>query len=137
MTLNQFLYVNIIHGSEPVDPIHVLKDYVCLHEESSRRIRIAVLMGLRVILVITFPYRQIIPRRGHPSGPSAPLGCPLGAFGTLRLPPRFIPPHSVQKPCTNSPPSCIVTFQCAVPRLIDFRAEQIRNLHTSGFGQSR
>ena len=32
MTLNQFLYVNIIHGSEPVDPIHVLKDYGAVNE---------------------------------------------------------------------------------------------------------
>ena len=37
-------------------------------------------------------------------------GTPLGAFGTLGVPPRLIPPHSVRKPYTNSPPSSIVTL---------------------------
>ena len=35
---------------------------------------------------------------------------PLGALGTLGVPPRLIPPHSVGKPYTNSPPSSIVTL---------------------------
>ena len=30
MRLNQFIYVSFIHGSEPVGPIHVFKDYVVL-----------------------------------------------------------------------------------------------------------
>ena len=38
-------------------------------------------------------------------------GAPLKAYGTLGVPPRLIPPHSVQKPYTNSPPSSIVTIQ--------------------------
>ena len=38
-------------------------------------------------------------------------GAPLGAFGTLGVPPRLIPPHSVGKPYTNSPSSSIVTIQ--------------------------
>ena len=37
-------------------------------------------------------------------------GAPLVAFGTLGVPPRLIPPHSVGKPYTNSPPSSIVTL---------------------------
>ena len=42
--------------------------------------------------------------QGHPSW------APLGAFGTLGVPPRLIPPHSVRKPYTNSPSSSIVTL---------------------------
>ena len=38
-------------------------------------------------------------------------GAPLGAYGTLRVPPQLIPPHSVGKPYTYSPPSSIVTLQ--------------------------
>ena len=34
----------------------------------------------------------------------------IGCFGTLGVPPRLIPPHSVGKPYTNSPPSSIVTM---------------------------
>ena len=43
-------------------------------------------------------------------------GTSLGACGSLRKPPRFIPPHSVEKPYTNSLPSSIVTihFQTAL-----------------------
>ena len=41
-------------------------------------------------------------------------GAPLGAFGTLGVPPRLIPPHSVGKPYTNSPPSSIVTMYAKI-----------------------
>ena len=37
-------------------------------------------------------------------------GAPLGAFGTLGVPPWLIPPHLVGKPYTNPPPSSIVTM---------------------------
>ena len=37
-------------------------------------------------------------------------GAPLGACSTLGMPPRLIPPNSVGKPDTNSPPSSIVTI---------------------------
>ena len=37
-------------------------------------------------------------------------GTSLGACGTLGMSPRLIPPHSVGKPYTPSPPSSIVTF---------------------------
>ena len=37
-------------------------------------------------------------------------GTSLGACGTLGMSPRLIPPHSVGKPYTNSPPSSIVTL---------------------------
>ena len=37
-------------------------------------------------------------------------GAPLGAFGTLGVPPRLISPYSVGKPSMNSPPSSIVTL---------------------------
>ena len=40
----------------------------------------------------------------------ATSGTFLGACGTLRMSPRLIPPYSVGKPYTNSPPSSIVTF---------------------------
>ena len=38
------------------------------------------------------------------------LGTSLGACGNLRMSPRLVPPHSVGKPYTNSPPSSIVTL---------------------------
>ena len=37
-------------------------------------------------------------------------GAPLGAFGTLGVPPQLIPPHSVQKPYNNSPSSSNATL---------------------------
>ena len=40
---------------------------------------------------------------------------PLGAFSTLGVPSRLIPPHSVQKPYMNSPPSSIVTMSASRP----------------------
>ena len=56
---------------------------------------------LSLLMLIGFSWPCV---SGSISGPS------LGACGILGMYPRLIPPHSVGKPYTNSPPSSIVTI---------------------------
>ena len=58
-----------------------------------------------ILFVLARAYRVF-----RPCVSGSTLGAPLGAFGTLGVTPWLIPPHSAQKPYTNSPPSSIVTI---------------------------